>query len=303
MKFTKILLPLDGSPLAERALAPAIRMAVGMSAEIVLLHVVVPLDIDLVLPEASLPHAAEEAERYLAAVSARFAAAGVNMRTAVVVDFNTVTAVINCAEENEVDLIVMSSHGRSELTRWRYGSVSARLLRQASCPVLVIPGQPSNDPVTFRRILLPLDGSDMAAQALEPAVALAQALSAELILLRAVSLPYLAQELTAPEPSIAQIEADVRAKAVAYLEQVKTSLTTAHSISVKTVAKIGSAADVIIDYADEHDVDLIAMNSHGRSGILLWTYGSVTEKVLLGTDRAVMVVRRKSPAYLKENWT
>ncbi|MCA9896958.1 MAG: universal stress protein [Ardenticatenaceae bacterium] len=303
MKFKKILLPLDGSPLAERALAPAMCMAAGMSAEIVLLHVVVPLDIDLVLPEASLPHAAEEAGRYLAAVCARFATDGVNMTSAVVVDFNTATAVINYAEENEVDLIVMSSHGRSELTRWRYGSVSARLLRQATCPVLVIPGQPSNEPDTFRRILLPLDGSDMAAQALESAVALAHALSAELILLRAVALPYLAQELTTPERSIAQIEANVRAKAVAYLEQIKASLTTAHDISVKTVAIIGSAADVIIDYADEQDVDLIVMNSHGRSGILLWTYGSVTEKVLLGTDQAVMVVRRKSPAYLKENWT
>ena len=124
MKFKKILLPLDGSPLAERALAPAMCMAAGMSAEIVLLHVVVPLDIDLVLPEASLPHAAEEAGRYLAAVCARFATDGVNMTSAVVVDFNTATAVINYAEENEVDLIVMSSHGRSELTRWRYGSAS-----------------------------------------------------------------------------------------------------------------------------------------------------------------------------------
>ncbi|MFZ1399277.1 MAG: universal stress protein [Candidatus Promineifilaceae bacterium] len=303
MKFKKILLPLDGSPLAERALAPAIRLAVGMSAEIVLLHVVVPLDIDFVLPEASLPQATEEAERHLAAVSARFATAGVNMTTAVVVDFNTATAVINCAEENDVDFIVMSSHGRSELTRWRYGSVTARLLRQATCPVLVIPDQTGDKPVAFRRILLPLDGSDMAAQALEPAVALAQAVSAELVLLRAVPLPFMAEELIAPERSIEQIEAEVRAKALAYLEQIKTSLTGAYDIPVKTAAIIGSAADVIIDYADEHEVDLIVMNSHGRSGILLWTYGSVTEKVLLGTDRATMIVRHHAPAYLQEHWT
>ncbi|MAT99528.1 MAG: hypothetical protein CL608_20490 [Anaerolineaceae bacterium] len=303
MKFKKILLPLDGSPLAEQAMAPAIRMAVDMSAEIVLLHVVVPLDIDLVLPEASLPQATKEAERYLAAISARFAPAGVNMTTAVVVDFNTATAVINCAKENDVDLIVMSSHGRSGLTRWRYGSVTARLLRQATCPVLVIPDQTDNEPFAFRRILLPLDGSDMAAQALEPAVALAQALSAELVLLRAAPLPFMVEELMTPERRIEQIEAEVCAKALAYLEQIKASLTAEHNLPVKTAAIIGSAADVIIDYANEHDVDLIVMNSHGRSGILLWTYGSVTEKVILGTDRATMVVRRKSPAFLRKHWT
>ncbi|NKQ37032.1 MAG: universal stress protein [Chloroflexi bacterium] len=303
MKFKKILLPLDESQLAERTLAPAISIAAGMTAEIVLFHVVVPLDIDLILPEASLTHAEEEAKRYLGAVRARFTTAEVILTPKVVVGSGAATAVINYAQENDVDLIVMSSRGRSGLTRWRYGSVTARLLRQAPCPVLVIPDQPDDEPLAFRRILAPLDGSEVAAQVLPHAGALAQALSAELVLLRAVSLPLLPHELTATERTVEQIEAEVCDKALAYLEQVEAYLSAAHGVPVKTKAIIGSPADVIIDYAAEHNVDLIAMTSHGRSGGLLWTYGSVTEKVLLGTDRAVMVVRRKPPAYLKEHWT
>lgn len=296
-------MPLDESKLAERALFPTILIAAEVSAEIVLLHVVVPLNIALILPEASFTHAEEEAERCLTAICTRFAAVGVTMATDVVVGSGAATAVINYAQENDVDLIAISSHGRSGLTRWRYGSVTARLLRQASYPVLVIPDQTGDEPFPFRRILVPLDGSEIAAQALEPATALALALSAELVLLRAVSLPLMALEPLATERSIEQIEAEACDKALAYLEQVKTSLTAAHDAPVKTEAITGSVADVIIDYAGEHDVDLIAMASHGRSGVLLWTYGSVTEKVLFGTDRAVMVVRRKSTPFLKEHWT
>jgi len=113
MKLKKILVPLDESQLAEWALAPATRIATALSAEIVLLHVVVPLDIDLILPEASLIHAEEEAETYLAAIRTRLADAGVNMKTDVVVGPEAAMAVIKYAQENDVDLIVMSSHGRS----------------------------------------------------------------------------------------------------------------------------------------------------------------------------------------------
>jgi nucleotide-binding universal stress UspA family protein len=260
MKLKKILVPLDESKLAERALTPAIHIAAGMSAEIVLLHVVVPLDIDLILPEASLTHAVGEAEAYLAAIRTRFAAAGAVMTTDVVVGSRAATAVVNYTQKNDIDLIVMSSHGRSGLTRWRYGSVTAKLLRQSPCAVIVTPApdEIGPEPFTSRRILVPLDGSEMATQALEPAVALAQALSAELVLLRAVSLPFMPLEQMATERSMEQNESEACGKALAYLEQVKASLAAAHGISVKTEAIIGSAADVIFDYADEHNVDLIA---------------------------------------------
>ena len=206
MTRKKILLPLDESQLAERAIAPAIHIAAGMSAEIILLCVVVPSDIDLLLPEASIIHAEEEAETYLTAVRTRFADARVTVAADVVVGSGAAAAVINYAQENDVDLIVMSSRGRSGLTRWRYGSVTARLLRQAPCPVLVIPDQTGDEPLPFRRILLPLDGSEMAEQALQHAAALVQAVSAELVLLRAVSLPLMRWNSWKPMAALSKLK-------------------------------------------------------------------------------------------------
>ena len=268
MRLKKILIPLDESQLAEQALNPILNRSKEMSVEIILLHVIVPTDIDLMLPEAWLSLAEEEAETYLAAVSTRFANNGVKLRTAVVVNFNVSTTIIDYAQDNDVDLIVMSRRGRSGSTRWRFGSVTARLLRQATCPVLVVPEQSRDKPLAFHHILVPLDGSALAATALDPAAILAQVMSAKLVLLRVVSLPYRALELATTSPHIEELEATACTKAVTYLNQIKPSLTETYGISIETAAIIGLAADVIVDYADDQDVDLIAMSSHGYSDTL-----------------------------------
>ncbi|MGB3713290.1 MAG: universal stress protein [Candidatus Promineifilaceae bacterium] len=291
MNFKKILVPLDQSELAERALTPALHIAEGMSAEIVLLHVVVPLELDLVLYESSLRHGEEMAEAYLAFIRTRFVDAQPDMTAKVIVSSVVPTAVINYAQGSDVDLIVMSSHGRSGLSRWRYGSVAAKVLRQAPCAMLVIPAETETELFTFGRILVPLDGSEMAEQALEPAMAIARAAAAELVLLRVVALPYIAVEFLSTERNIEQIEAEASREASAYLQHLKESLAGEHHILIRTETIIGPAADAISDYVNENNVDIIVMSSHGRSGILLWTYGSVAEKVLLGTDCATMIIR------------
>jgi nucleotide-binding universal stress UspA family protein len=270
---------------------PALRIAEGISAEIVLLHVVVPLELDLVLYESSLKHGEEMAEAYLASIRSRFADAQPKMTVKVIVSSVVATAVINHALESDVDLIVMSSHGRSGLSRWRYGSVAAKVLRQAPCAMLVIPAEVETELFALGRILVPLDGSKLAEQALEPAAAIARGAAAEVVLLRVVALPFIAEEFLSSDHNLEQIEAEASLEASAYLQQQKESLAGEHHILIRTEAIIGPAADTISDYVNENNMDMIVMSSHGRSGILLWTYGSVTEKVLLGTDCATMIIR------------
>lgn len=231
------------------------------------------------------------AEAYLAFIRTRFVDAQPDMTAKVIVSSVVPTAVINYAQGSDVDLIVMSSHGRSGLSRWRYGSVAAKVLRQAPCAMLVIPAETETELFTFGRILVPLDGSEMAEQALEPAMAIARAAAAELVLLRVVALPYIAVEFLSTERNIEQIEAEASREASAYLQHLKESLAGEHHILIRTETIIGPAADAISDYVNENNVDIIVMSSHGRSGILLWTYGSVAEKVLLGTDCATMIIR------------
>lgn len=142
----------------------------------------------------------------------------------------------------------------------------------------------------FHRILVPLDGSPLAEQALEPARGIAETMSAErLLLLRVVSVDFLltSREL---EPLHDEIEATARREAESYLRQVRERLA-APGVPIEVEARSGPVAESIIDCAHEHDVDLIVMSSHGRSGISRWVYGSVAEKVLRGAGCATLVVR------------
>lgn len=146
--FRKILVPLDGSDLAERALEAAFALARQFGSEVILLRVIVPDEILVSLP-ALLPPAAtlyptkslrhsEEAEAYLFGVKMRWSASGVRIRTEVLAG-TPPEVIVTFAREQYADLIVMSTHGRSGFSRLIYGSVAEAVLRGAHLPVLLTP--------------------------------------------------------------------------------------------------------------------------------------------------------------------
>jgi len=186
------------------------------------------------------------------------------------------------------DLIVMSSHGYSGVTRWMLGSVAEKVLRKAPCPVLVIR---SSRPIW--RVLVPLDGSPLAEAALQPALAVAAGLGAEVTLLRAIGAPEaeVLKQLDKVEKGLSQrVLEDMSAAAKTYLREVSDRHRRAGA-EIKTAVVDGSAAAGILDYAEARDMDLIAMSTHGRTGLQRWIYGSVTEKVLHGAQHSMLVVR------------
>jgi nucleotide-binding universal stress UspA family protein len=149
-EFKRILVPLDGSPLAERALPAALALAQKFESQIILLRV---LDIPVPTPPTSHPevtigwvrearqHAHQEAESYLETVQGELDRQGVKTRI-LLRDTAPPEDILDVAGAEDIDLIIMSSHGRSGLARWTFGSVADKVARHSPCPVLLIRQRP-----------------------------------------------------------------------------------------------------------------------------------------------------------------
>ena len=160
MSCHKILLPLDGSELAEKALAPAAAIAEAFSAEIILLRVVVPLPIKLdeELYGRIIEGGQTEAKMYLSRIQRHPLLSKLSTTCTTIVG-SAAKSIIDYAHENDIDLIVMSSHGRSGASRGVYGSVAEKVLHQATSSLAIIHPQVESETFDLKRIQVPLDGS------------------------------------------------------------------------------------------------------------------------------------------------
>jgi nucleotide-binding universal stress UspA family protein len=246
----------------------------------------------LIWPNQSLERSHKDALGYLEQVRQTQAPPGLPLRSRVL-EGDVAEAIVDTAAAEAVNLIVMSSHGYSGVTRWMLGSVAEKVLNSAACPVLVI-----RAPRPLRRILISLDGSPLSEQALRPGLEVAASLGAEVTLLRAV--PVL------PEDELEQLEQierglgerlkdELREEAEAYLKHLAEAHRSA-GVDAQTVVTVGAPAPGILSYAEAHDVDLIVMATHGRTGLRRWRYGSVTEKVLRGGQHSMLVIRPAAQA-------
>jgi len=291
MSLKRIVVPLDGSELAELALVAALALAVAMSAKLFFIRVAIPLSLNLdpKLYQRIIELRQDEAKRYLRSIQSRFSSSQANIETQVLVG-RAARSIINFAHEKEIDLIVMSSHGRSGVNRWIYGSVADKVLHNGPCAKAIIHPQVKVEHYSIKRILVPLDGSSIAEQALEPALALAEAVSAEVVFLRARTVP---QVFVQPLPGWPGLDAAMKAteqEAYAYLSGAQAAMGDS-SVSTSLRVTTGPTAEAIIDTADSQRVDLIVMCSHGCSGIERWVFGSVAEKVLRGANCVTLVIQ------------
>jgi len=283
----RILVPLDGSRLAEAILPVAKALARDYEADLVLVRALRPLG----SAETEVV-AQEDAETYLRRMARRLDARGLPVTWKVWYD-EPARAIADAARFNEVDLIVMSTHGRGGLNRLLFGSVAETLVRQAPVPVLLVRGVLSWRPGALGRILVPLDGSERSEAVLPVVERLAGPFDVAIELLRAIEPipPYAAAELTSSiTGDIGQLQ---REDAEAYLAKVAAPLE-AKGCRVKSGVALGLAVDAIIHAAQEGKVGLIAMSTHGRSGIGRLLLGSVAERVLRAAPAPVLLW--KAPA-------
>jgi nucleotide-binding universal stress UspA family protein len=297
--FKRILIPLDGSELAERSLPLALQIAQAQGGELILMRVPLaekmmtayPAEYSLLWPEQSLQLSQKMSQEYLEAVLARYEGGDVPLRT-MLVDGDVAGGIVDTAVAENADLIVMSTHGYSGLTRWMLGSVTERVLREAHCPVLALR---NTKPV--EQMLITLDGSYLAETALEPGFSLAQALNSRVVLLQVLSDKELANlsEIEGLDMERAeQANNELGDGIQRHLERL-ISKQAPPGLNVKAVVASGSAAPTILDHIEYYDVNIAVMATHGRTGVRRWVYGSVTEKVMRGANCSMLIVRAHSP--------
>jgi nucleotide-binding universal stress UspA family protein len=278
--FQKILIPLDGSRLAARILQALKRLLDGSPSEVTLLRVVDPHNSS----EHDRAPAAELAMR--AQMKQLQETLGSHVRSRVQIVRGEPAEQINIyARETGQDLVAMATHGRTGVQRWVRGSVAERVLRSCEVPLLLCNPSALDEPGTlpFRRIVVPLDGSDRALQVVPVVERVIRARPAQVTLLRVE--PLVLTEV--PSPAVEGMVWDpgpLEASLAAPRERLA-----AAGATVDVQAVYGVVAAEILLAA--RGADLLAMTTHGRTGLPRWWFGSVAEQVLRHAPCPVLVVR------------
>jgi nucleotide-binding universal stress UspA family protein len=298
--YSKILIPLDGSKTAEKVLPYARYLAGKFKIPVELLAVVDIAEMAAHMAaekarflDTLVEDATRSSETYLRNVTATLPGATVRHTVA---KGRAEDTIVEKGEADKNALITMATHGRSGLNRFLLGSVAEKVLRGSTNPLLLVrateEGKAEGE-AGFKAIIVPLDGSELADSVLPMVAGVAKKLGLEVTLFRAYHIPYNAY---AGDEGFYAVNYDelmtgVRDEANEYLEKKATEVRNLGVEKVSCLTKEGFAGDEIINLANKTPGGLIAMCSHGRSGVKRWVLGSVTETVVRHSVHPVLISR------------
>lgn len=293
----RILVPLDGSNHAEAALPFAEQLATRLAAEIQIVHVSERAEHPSHnMCQAYLARMAETAEHEARKQPGKRKAGGIEAQSLCLVG-DPASEIVDYAEREGIGLIVMATHGLSGVKRWALGSVADRVVRATNRPVLLVRPERIRDTGTrprgtFERILVPLDGSSESEAILPYVRELAVSFNAEMLLVEALEIGYYFAKPGGYDYIYypATHTAESKERALEYLETIAQPLKQA-GITVRSEVRLGDPAGEILHLAEEASVDLVAMSTHGRSGLARWAIGSVATKVLHEGKTPLLLVR------------
>lgn len=300
--YKRILVPLDGSTFAEASLPLALGLTHKTNAGLHLISVVEPIPA-FAYAEWE-PAALDWSTKYLDSVADRIADSAGGELTTSVHTGRVVETLHEQVRERGADLVVMATHGRGALTRAWLGSVADAFMREAEVPVLFVRPEEGEAPEPepsegFKTVLVPLDGSELSEGALEHATEFGELFGSAYHLTRVVAYPL---EIASPYlPHTVQMNAEVlseaKENAAQYLEEHAERMRRRGLRVTVSVAVEPQAAHGILSEAEAVGADLIAMSTHGRSGMSRVVLGSAADKVLRGTHHPVLLYRPpKAPA-------
>ncbi|MEO7002761.1 MAG: universal stress protein [Ktedonobacterales bacterium] len=322
--FKRVFVPLDGSRRAEQSVCVAARLARASQGTVILAQVIhFPYEYSMTpftysVSEGTYEREWLDASAYLRQIADLPALSGIPTER-LVLDGVVGPVLLDTIETSRADCVVITTHGRTGVSRWALGSMAEQLARSSSVPTLVlpdgldpfeelIPAQPGDTVQPRLRILTPLDGSAMAEAALEPAARLLTALAAtqaaesatsvspvgEIHLLMALAPGFMTAETT-PETMICEGARAYLTKVASELHAQFPLVNVTWSLASTTEAPegIAEAAGATVDHsAPEYaGYAAIVMASHGRTGFARWALGSVAERVLRLTKRPLLIVR------------
>jgi nucleotide-binding universal stress UspA family protein len=310
--YNKILVPLDGSVVAECVLPHVNALAaVNKAVDITFLHVVQPLDTLL----ADQIYKAQADQIYKAQIESDAVTGAKNYIRGIisgllnkgkthteVITGNAAESILDYAEHNNVELIVLSSHGQSGIGRWNHGTVAEKVLQESKIPVLMIRADSPRTPFYIAgqkmKVVVPLDGSELAEKVLNNVKGLVDYFGTDaidIVLLRVCEL-FIHPNTYAPSMSLSweeyvKFETQVcKGICMSYLNEVKKRFKE-ELIHIRLAVPVGNPADEIVKYVNKEKADLIVMSTYGRSGIRRWAFGSVSNKILQGISTPVIILR------------
>ena len=319
----KILVPLDGSTFSETILEPVTQLAGSDGVEVHLITVVDeprpystweqtinlsgdPSEYPFV-PQVNVPQAPEaaevmeralrSAEEYLNRTAERFS--NTTVRVTAIRGGEPAEEILSLSRNEGVDLIAMSTHGRSGLGRWVYGSTADRVLQSTFTPLLLFQLREKDGAPVVRgpvdALVVPLDGSNLAESALPHVEDLARKMSLPISLIRVVSLTAATYPDDGEYAFSSQLDQVMESTAVDYLQQRQAELEQ-KGFTVESRVEKGYPAAAVIDFAEDRGSSLIVMSTHGRSGLGRWILGSVADRVLRASFSPVLVLRSQQSA-------
>lgn len=301
--YKKILVPLDGSDLAECVLPYVESLAAAEDKVSITFLYVITIDIPLASQKYKSSIEADArsgAESYLKRLFGKLKYK--ELARSVITNGKAAEAIVDYSDKENIDLIIMATHGRSGLSRWSHGSVADKVLHNSKIPVWLINSNAKKR--SFPRkgqkisILVPLDGSKLAEGILKHVNVLSSQMgkeNVEIHIFRAIELfapPFIyPPEMPINLEEYLQYEkkraADI---CVEYLQKIFKKIEK-EGLQASYATLEGNPADAIIDYANKKDIDLIVMSTHGRTGISRWAFGSIAEKVMQSSPCPVFMVR------------
>ncbi len=299
--FTKMMVPLDGSDLAEGILPYVTHFAKGLGIPITLLTVIdqgafeLPKRSSVMASESEMFGALERmVKERLDGVAAALMAQGVNASTTVA-HGKPEEQIVRTAQREGCDIIAMSTHGRNMIARGVLGSITNKVMHSSGIPVLTIapnrakehqdnPAQPISG------LLAPLDGSELAESSIESIADLALKMRLNVTLVRAVQLGGAYSSYVESSAFVdARIQAEIEDEAQEYLQGVADDLQ-AQGIEVDCQVVTGTPSIVITQASNERQNDVIVLTTHGRSGFSRFVLGSVAETLIRTSGAPVLVL-------------
>lgn len=275
--------------LAELAIEPALHLLQQTNGTVYLMRVPVYGDSGAqTTPEYHRVWAAdndlpehEDAAAYLRDARENISRPGVTVRT-IVGEGERSNAIANTAVMKNADLIAMTTHARTGVSRWLLGSVAGKVIRQAQSPIMLV-----RHSSRYNHILVTLDGSELAERIIEAALALAAGYNSRVTFLQVADAGKSGLRRGA---GTATDDESSEPGGETYLEEIISRYENS-GLEIDAIIMGGPVAGSILAYAAENNVDLIAMSTHGRSGLRKLIFGSVTEKIMCDSGCAMLIVR------------